>query len=502
MVLIEKRLDSCYKDLLSGMIEQRTTTIKHIADTRAEQVRFGRFLRNKKVSPELILEQVTAATATAVANKHILLVEDSSEVSFGLLPRAGGLGRVGTGAESGFYVHPVLAVDAAQRACYGLAAASIYKRPELPTGLQGADLKARKKYWIKQSLKDKSSNRWLQVPLQAQKNCPLASRMTVVADREGDIYEAFDGFKKAGLDFVVRMSKDRLLDGPGQLRRKQQQQASARRRKEAAEAADQSRRAVEADGSTTAEGDQELIATVRQQLHALPVAGSYELKLPPTDKRSAHTAILDVKYTAARLLRPQTAACRDCSPALDVYVVEVCERATSVVGTEQPIHWILVTSHLVEDLSQALQIIEWYKWRWDIEQTFRLLKSRGMDIESSGLQTYERLANLTVMALVAAVRVLQLVLARDNATSQELSTGFNEEQAAFLQVLNKKLEGGTVKQRNPYPPGSLAFGSWVIARLASWDGYTSKPPGPITMHRGLMIFYQRFEGYQLAKFIT
>jgi len=504
MVLIEKRLDSCHQLLLSGMVEQQTTTVKHIAGNRAKQMRYGRFLSNKKVTPELILQQAIAPIGAAVAGKHILLVEDSSEISFGLLPRAAGLGSVGTGAESGFYVHPVLAIDANERACYGLAAARIYKRPELPSALQGADLKARKKYWITQPLKDKRSNRWLEVPLQAQQNCPLASRMTVVADREGDIYEAFDGFKKAGLDFVVRMSKDRLLDGPGQLRRKQQQQASGRKRQAGSEDAKQSRSAAQPDESAlpNQDQDQKLIATVREQLNALPVAGSYELKLPATDKRSAHTATLDVKWTAARLLRPQTVAGRACSPALDVYVTEVCERASSVVGAEKPIHWVLVTSHVVETLDQALQVIEWYKWRWDIEQTFRLLKSRGMDIENSGLQGYERLANLTVLALVAAIRVLQLILARDNTTSQELATGFTQEQAAFLQLLNKKLEGNTVKQRNPYPPESLAFGSWVIARLASWDGYTSKPPGPITMHRGLIIFYQRFEGYQLAKSVT
>lgn len=492
-MLIEQRLDNCYHHFLAAMMERRTTIIKHLACNRAGQVRFGRFLRNEKVTPELILEQATTLTGAAVKDKHILLLEDSSELSFGLLPRAGGLGKVGNGAESGFYIHPVLAVDATERACYGLAAARIYKRPELPEHLQGADLRTRKKYWIQQPLADKTSNRWLEVPLQAQKNCAHARQMTVVADREGDIYEAFDGFKKSGLDFVVRAGGDRPLDGPGQLRRRQQQQAFARRRAAAQQGGAGSDVAPDGSGQ-----DAPLIATVRELLDTLPAAGSYELKLPATDKRSAHTALLDVRYTAVKLLRPARAACRNCSAALDVYVTEVRERASSVVGAEQPVAWVLITSHPVGSLEQALQVVEWYRWRWDIEQAFRLLKSRGMDAESSGLQTYERLANLVAMALVAAVRVLQLVLARDNNTGQDLATGFTGEQAAFMRVLNNTLEGGTVKQRNPYPPGSLAYGSWVIARLGSWDGYRSKPPGPITMHRGLLIFYQRYEGYRLA----
>ncbi|MGA8447201.1 MAG: hypothetical protein WB766_18710, partial [Roseiarcus sp.] len=40
------------------------------------------------------------------------------------------------------------------------------------------------------------------------------------------------------------------------------------------------------------------------------------------------------------------------------------------------------------------------------------------------------------------------------------------------------------KQKNPHPPGSLAFAAWVFARLGGWTGYYGKP-GPIVMLRGL-----------------
>lgn len=481
------------------MVKQRSVTIKRIAGTRARQVCFGRFLSNKKVTPELLIQQAAVQTAAAVAGKHVLLIEDSSELSFGLLPRATGLGTVGNGKEHGFYIHPVLAVDADERACYGLAAARIYLRPELPEHLKNADLKARKRYWDSLPFDQKTSSRWLDTPLQAMQNCPDATRMTVVADRESDVYEALDGFGKAGLDFVVRASKNRPLDGPAQIRRKQQQQASARKIKAAASGANPP---AQAQAAVPAQPDDALIATVYEKLATLPVAGTYTLKLPATEKRSAHTASLDVKYTAVRIRRPKTATCRACSEALDVYVVEVRERASSVVGAEQPILWTLVTSHPVETMEQALQVIEWYKWRWDIEQTFRLLKSKGMDMESSGIQTYERLAKMAVMALVAAIRVLQLVLARDNNTHQSLTTGFSDEQITFMQLLNRSLEGNTAKQRNPHPPGTLAYGSWVIARLGSWMGYGKTPPGPMTMHRGLVKFYEQFEGYCLAAGVT
>jgi hypothetical protein len=57
-----------------------------------------------------------------------------------------------------------------------------------------------------------------------------------------------------------------------------------------------------------------------------------------------------------------------------------------------------------------------------------------------------------------------------------------------LTALNQTLEGRTEKLKNPHPPGSLAWFSWIVARLGGWSGYTSrgyKPAGPKTIARGL-----------------
>jgi len=502
-VLIEKRLHRCFEDFLSAMARKQTTIVKHIADSWAEEMRFGRLLRNVAVTPERILHQATSLTRDAVAGRHILLVEDTSEFSFGLEPRASGLGSVGNGTERGFFIHPVLAIDADRQACLGLAAAQIFDRPKLPDELQDADLQTRRNYLGRQPFSEKSSKRWLDLPLLAQQCCQGAARMTVVADREADIYAALNGFIEAKLDFVIRLSKDRPLHGAGTERRKQQLAAARARKKNPVDPEQQTPQEASVPGAAaTAEPQYQLIATVKEQLNALPVAGTCKVKLPATDKRMAHEAVLDVKFIPVALMRPRTANGKGCNEMLPVYVVEVREQAASVVGKDAPIHWILYTTNAVTTVTEALQVVEWYRWRWHIEQTFRLLKSRGLDMENSGLQTRDRLANLAAMALVAAVRVLQLVLARDHGIDQQLRAAFTPEEIEVLEALNKTLEGNTARQRNPHPRGSLAYGSWVIARLGSWNGYSGGRPGPITMYRGLAIFYQRYEGYQLAKRLT
>ena len=44
-----------------------------------------------------------------------------------------------------------------------------------------------------------------------------------------------------------------------------------------------------------------------------------------------------------------------------------------------------------------------------------------------------------------------------------------------------------MKQKNPYPKGTLAFAAWVIARLGGWTAYYGKP-GPKIMRLGLEAF--------------
>ena len=72
--------------------------------------------------------------------------------------------------------------------------------------------------------------------------------------------------------------------------------------------------------------------------------------------------------------------------------------------------------------------------------------------------------------------------------------------APALTVPNRKLEGRTEKLKNPYPPESLAWFAWIVARLGGWSGYTSrgyKPAGPKTIARGLNRLDGFIEGWRL-----
>jgi Transposase DDE domain len=127
---------------------------------------------------------------------------------------------------------------------------------------------------------------------------------------------------------------------------------------------------------------------------------------------------------------------------------------------EEPAHWRLLTTHNVNDVADARRIVGFYRLRWTVEQLFRTTKTKGFDIEAL----------------------------RQQEGGRPLSDAFDRDDQPVLERVGSSLEGKTAKQKNPHPKGSLAFASWVFARLGGWTGYYGKP-GPIVMLRGLTEFH-------------
>jgi hypothetical protein len=100
----------------------------------------------------------------------------------------------------------------------------------------------------------------------------------------------------------------------------------------------------------------------------------------------------------------------------------------------------------------------------------------------------------------AAIRVMQLRLAREGNEELPLDAVFTPEEEQCLETIAPKLEGRTEKQKNPHTPKTLAWASWIIARLGGWKGYASQPPpGVITFKRGLDIFEGICLGFHLRR---
>ena len=128
-----------------------------------------------------------------------------------------------------------------------------------------------------------------------------------------------------------------------------------------------------------------------------------------------------------------------------------------------------------------------------------MLKKKGFDIESSQLGEGISLKKLCVMSMQVVLQVMQLTLSRTGENTKKAEIIFTAQEINFLHFLLKKLEGKTEKQQSPFIPESMAWASWIIARLGGWKGYKSQsPPGHITMKKGLDIFFQKYDGWKMA----
>jgi hypothetical protein len=103
------------------MVSQQCVSLRRLGGDRAGEVRFGRFVGHEGVTRNDLVEGVCAGVVGRVAGRHVLAIEDTTELNYQAhAGRQKGLGVVGNGKDQGFFLHPLLAVDADDGACLGL----------------------------------------------------------------------------------------------------------------------------------------------------------------------------------------------------------------------------------------------------------------------------------------------------------------------------------------------------------------------------------------------
>jgi hypothetical protein len=405
---------------------------------------------NDRVTVSKMVTRQRARVAAAAAGRHVLAIQDTSEINYeAQRERKHGLGTVGNGRDVGLFVHPVLAVDAGTGQCLGLLDVQVWRR-----------FKRKAKNYRKQPIEDKESYRWLKGPQRvkaaiAKAAIAKAAMITVIDDREGDIYEKWARLPDRRTHLLTRACRDRAVAGGGRLF---------------------------AIMAGFAEGHR------------------FKLDLPSRPgKRKPRQACLTVRFGKVRVCRPKSCSDPNARRELELFAVEV--RELDPPTGEPPILWRLLTTHAVESVAQALTVIGWYRQRWNIEQLFRTLKTQGLGIEQSVVEDGDALEKLAVIALIGAATTMQLVLARTAAVHDQPATQvFDDRQIEVLDALQARLQGRTSKQQNPYPPRSLAWAAWTIARLGGWSGYESeRSTGPITIRDGLQRFNAIVQGFFLDK---
>src|SRR5260370_6392229 len=96
---------------------------------RGREVRFNRFLGNAKVTTARIIESWSEGTVAAAERRHILAIQDTSEINFATTARRRrGLGETGKGNGHGVLLHSMLAGGAEKGRYLGLVGGEGWRR--------------------------------------------------------------------------------------------------------------------------------------------------------------------------------------------------------------------------------------------------------------------------------------------------------------------------------------------------------------------------------------
>lgn len=351
----------------------------------------------------------------------------------------------------GCFLHPIFVQDANTALALGISDAQLWSRNHTRKRDKS------RRYETKDiHIEKKESYKWLGPCLKSRDtSLSTASSILFIMDREGDIMEVYDRLPNARTDVLVRVMHNRsVLDQSGKKER------------------------------------------LYDYINTLPVKGKSIIEVKGK-KRKPRKARATIKYGSCTLQWPrgQKVKYKNNPSGVEVSVIEIKEGKHKGYKNEPPLIWRLITTKKITSLKEAQVQIDNYAQRWNIEQYFKFLKSDGYDIEATELSSGLTIRKLILIIMKSSIKVMQLKAAR-KGTKEKITSIFNEEEIYCLQQLNKRYEGSTEKQRNPHDPSSLAWASWVIARMGGWKEFydKSRPPGNKTFAWGL----EKFENVMLA----
>ena len=374
MDLGDRRRDRRAIHLIERLAERPTASIPGACNGWAETQAAYRFLGSERYDWLDILEPHRQCTQRRMrAHPVVLCLQDTTELDFNG-QTIKGLGPLSYEAQRGMYLHPTYAVTP-QREPLGVLDAWMWARePKAANGPRPGGPESR---------------RWT---AGYERVADLAgavsdTRLVYVADREADMLDLMVRARDLGTpaDWLLRAKHNRALPG-GEGRKLWAHVLETK--------------PLGTVRFTLPPGRGRQARAVRQQLYARRVTLS--------DRRHGH---LEVTCVIAREMEAPKGV--------------------------KPIEWRLLTNRTAETLATVVELIEWYRARWDIERLFLVLKE-GCRVEALQLGTVARLERAFALFLVVGWRIARLMRLGRTVPDLEVSLLFEPEEWQAAYILAKK----------------------------------------------------------------
>lgn len=439
----DQRLNKRAKQLLKRFSDTPMESIPGSCKGWPETKAAYRFFENDLVTAKKVMKPHRIATLNRIkAHPIVLLLQDTTTLNYSGQKERKDTGPIQQDNVRGIFLHPTLAVTP-YRECLGIVDYEQWSREKFTH----RSAQARRAERYSKTIKDKESYRWVRGYKKATKLAKAMpeTQFVYIADREGDIYDIYHeaniAFDKGAADWVIRATFDRSILDENHPKKRNRLKAS-----------------VKASSSI----------------------GKVTFTTSSFGNRKKREVTQDVFAKEVTLLPPREKAKEGFIP---VKITTIIATETNPPPGEKAIEWTLLTSVPVSNLEAALQVLQWYLCRWQIEIFFKVLKS-GCNIEKLQLNGKQRFDPCLALYLIVAWRILFMTMLGRASPSLSSECIFEpiEWQTAYVMLYEKP---------PPAEPPPLKDTLRMIAQLGGFLGRKHDgDPGPIVMWRGLRNLYE------------
>ncbi len=439
-----RRTDRLLK-VASALAANPSTSLPHALETWGETLAAYRLLGNDAISyQDILLPHWSQIYHAATQCSRTLLLADTSEFDFSTHPALKGLGPVGNSKENiGFSLHTVLAMNPQTQQILGRMTLEPFLRQLAPIGETKAQRKKR----------ERESQVWEQ-SVKRVGRVPPHCQWIYVGDSASDIYTLWQTCEDLGYDFVLRVAQDRDVEIPE-------------------------------EDAPDVFGEKHLKTLIR----ALPAADAHVVSIPAQHHHPKREALLQIAFQKMDVQPPVHGACLR-KTALTAWVVRVWE--TNPPEGQDPLEWILLTTLPILSPADAWEVVQWYGWRWLLEDFHKALKT-GCRMEHHHLQSVEAQWRLLAILTPIALRLLRIRQAAQQASETPAIKVVSQEAVRVVILLDQRHRDiVTAKQL------------WhAIARLGGYlDRKCDGPPGWQTLWKGWIRVMNVLEGVHLADYFS
>lgn len=161
-------------------------------------------------------------------------------------------------------------------------------------------------------------------------------------------------------------------------------------------------------------------------------------------------------------------------------------REISAPANCKPVEWRLLTNRVAESFEAVIELINWYRCRWEIETFFHVLKN-GCRVEALQLGSVAKLELALAVYLVVSWRLARLVKLSRTQPELEANLVFTEAEWKGAYILGKK----------PIPKAAPSIRD-VVRRIAMLGGFLGRKcdgePGVKTLWLGIQRLRDFVEG--------